>query len=229
MQQKYLKHHIQGMLFKKLRERGPLRYKDLKLDSIESSLFVYHLKELIKSSIIEKDKDGKYRLTQRGVTLSQHYSSETDDIRLAVPSYTIIMVRSVNGRWLLYKREKAPFVGRYSTISGKMHHGESLTNSLERELREVLTVIDDVKPHFVCYSSIIIHGAESDATTHITGPIWFLDNIKESFINSHYKKGTLLWHDWKSLDYSEFIPGWREIIDRVATNDHAILDIEIAI
>lgn len=227
MQQRYIKHHIQSAIFQKIRQNGPMRYKDLKVDSIESSLFVYHLKELMRSSIIEKDKDGKYRLTKNGVTLSQHYSTEMSDMRFSVPSYTIIFARSIEGKWLMYKREKSPFVGFYSTISGKMHHGESLQISLSRELGEVFAKDMNVEPRFVCYSSIIIHGAESDATTHITGPIWFLDKVDQSLINTQYQKGTLLWEDWEKLPYDQFIPGWSEIIDQIESGDQSILDLNI--
>lgn len=227
MQSRYIKHHIQREIFQNLRKSGPTRYKNLKIDSIESSLFVYHLKELTKSSLIEKDSDGMYRLTENGVKLAQHYSSEIGDMRLSVPSYTIIIARSTKNKWLLYKREKAPFMGYYSTVSGKIHHGESLNVSLKRETNEVFGTEIITNPQFICYSSIVIHGAESDATTHITGPVWFIDKVREESINKNYKKGVLCWENWEKLPYDRFIPGWNEMVGRVKSGDKSILDLEL--
>lgn len=229
MLKKYIKHHIQRSIFQKIAQKGSMRYADIKIDGVESSLFVYHLKELMRASMVEKDERGKYRLTKLGVTLSQHYSEKLDDIRMAVPGYTVVFLRSDKGNWLMYQREKAPFVGFYSTISGKMHHGETLQKSVQREMEECLVIENNVSPELVCFSSIVIHGAESNATTHIVGPVWFADEVDESLINQKYHKGQLLWKRWVDIPYQQFIPGWKELLRVIKNRDTAMLDLEMTV
>lgn len=217
-------HHIQAEIFAKLRASSSLRYRDLKDPSLESSQFMYHLKELIKIGLVEKFDRGKYRLSKKGMSLAQHFSSEKNTLRQGVLSYTMIYIRSESGKWLLVKRKKQPYYGYYAALSGKIHIGESLEQSAVREVS--ILGIKNIKLAYKGYVSILISGKIIE--THITGPVWFIDNCKE-IDTKNVTQRSLVWADWEDLPYENFIPGWRETVEMIESDKPAYLDLEFTV
>jgi hypothetical protein len=217
-------HHIQADIFAKLRASSSLRYRDLKDPALESSQFMYHLKELIKLGLVEKFDRGTYRLSKKGMSLAQHFSSEKNALRQGVLSYTMIYIRSETGKWLLVKRRKQPYYDYYATLSGKIHVGESLEQAAIRELS--ILGLPDLKPVYKGYVSILISGKVIE--THITGPVWFIDNCSE--INTaDVTERSLVWANWHELPYKDFIPGWKETVEMIESGTPGYLDLEFTI
>lgn len=215
-------HHIEKEIFKKLRASSKLRYSDLKDKGMESSLFMYHLKKLQSDQIVDKLPDGHYCLSPKGVALAQNFSKDQDAGTLGVLTYSLVWVRSVNGKWLIAKRSKHPHYGKLACISGKLHSGEPLLDSANRELSEATDGKIAGALRYSGYVSVIIENGAS--STHITGPIWFLDDIEEVNIGD-CSDSDLFWADWRELDYKEFIPGWGEIIEAIESGNTGLLDL----
>ena len=199
-----------------------MRYTDLKDPAMESSLFMYHLRELIKQKLVEKTEDGKYQLTGKGAELAQLYSSEVGNIRLGPLTYSLIFLRSKNGRWLVARRKKHPHINKYACISGKVWPGETVESAAKRELHYFSNNQLDVPLIYRGYASIMIQG--KDLSTHITGPIWFADNVEEVRLPDT-KHAELQWVDWQELPYSEFIPGWKQIVTMIESGEKEYLDL----
>ena len=70
-------HHLQSEIFARLRTAKSLRYSELRDPAMESSLFMYHLNELIRQKLVEKVGRGEYALAPAGVMLAQTFSGET--------------------------------------------------------------------------------------------------------------------------------------------------------
>lgn len=217
-------HHIQADIFAKLRASDWLRYSQLKDPLLESSQFVYHLNELVRRGLIEKFDRGKYRLSKEGISLAQHFSSEKNALRVGVLSYSMIYVRSETGKWLLVNRKKQPFFGFYASLSGKIHMGETLKQAAEREVSVLGLEKLDLK--YAGYISILINGENIE--THITGPIWFIDNCPE-FDTSKISKRSLSWENWQDLPYKKFIPGWKESVAVVESGKPDFLDLKFSL
>lgn len=213
--------HIQREIFLKLRQHDVARYSEIKVKSIESSQFMYHLKELIRAGLVEKVEKGKYKLTREGIIVSQGFSADRKNISLAPLSYTLIFARSKSGKYLVLKRNKQPYIDQYACISGKIHMHETLKEAVEREWKEDLQL---PIPEFTYqgYSSVLIKENEQ-IVTHITGGIWFADNLEEEWEEYETRIGTIRWVDWKKLPYEQFIPGWKEIVDSIETKKELFL------
>lgn len=219
-------HHIQAELFAKLRSNPSLRFKDLKDPELESSQFMYHLRELIKRKLVEKRADGQYCLTADGVALAQQFSSETGNLRVSPLSYTLIFLRSKNGRWYILKRSKHPYIGMYACISGKIHMNETLEQAATRELHDFTGGAVNSPLQYIGYVSVLIQRGKQ--CTHITGPIWFADNVDEVPLPI-LRRGIPCWDDWQKLDYKQFIPGWKEIVEMIETGKPNFLDLSFTI
>lgn len=214
-------HHIQSEIFAKLRASDTLRYKDLKDSSIESSQFVYHLNELIKRKLVEKVDKGLYALTPLGVMVAQNFSSDTRKVSLGVLTYTLVFLRSNKGRWLVVKRKKHPFYSMYACVSGKLHFNETLGAAAQRELREHTSGLIDCALTYKGYVSVMVkHGQQEN---HITGPVWFADSVEEVDL-PELPNATPIWVSWQELSYTEFIPGWKEIIEMIEQDNQTFLD-----
>ncbi len=202
-----------------------VRYKDLRDPSIESSQFVYHLHELMHRKLVEKVGRGEYRLSAKGVILAQEFSSVTGNIRSATLSYTMIFLRSKVGKWYVLRRTKHPHIDMYACISGKIHLNETLAEAAQREMNDFAAGID-ITLSYRGYASVMVQ--QGDQTTHITGPVWFADNLDEIELKE-VRQGTPQWVDWKTLPYEQFIPGWKEIVEMIESGTPSYLDLSFTL
>lgn len=113
-----LDHYLQRDIVYRLAFSEGERFSDLKPDDIENKLFNYHLKKLVSAGYVEKTNEGLYRLTAEGRRVgvgafkTHHMSTER--------AYSVLLFairRSVDGAWLLYRRNTHPLRG----LSGFMH------------------------------------------------------------------------------------------------------------
>lgn len=215
-------HHIQADIFAKLRHNASLRYKDLKEPGLEPSQFTYHLKELAKQKLVEKTEKGGYRLAPAGVELAQHFSSSKGNLNQAPLSYTLIFLRTTDKRWFVVKRGKHPHIGKYACISGKIHMDETLQQAAERELYNQSMGLIKTTLEYRGYVSVMVR--EQGYITHITGPVWFADNLEPVALPAK-AYGEILWADWTKLPYGQFIPGWKEIVEMIENDNPAYLDL----
>jgi ADP-ribose pyrophosphatase YjhB (NUDIX family) len=216
-------HHLQREIFLKIRQHDIAKYSDLVIKNVEPSQFMYHLKQLIRDGLIEKVDKGQYRLTRQGIMVSQGFSSEQKNIVLAPITYSLIFARSVDDTWLIMKRRKQPYINQYGCLSGKLHMAETLKLAAKREWREH---ISDKVPelNYKGYVSVLLT-KEHDVVTHITGPVWFADNVEPDWQAKQAKTGEFEWVNWQQLDYAEFIPGWKEIINHLNEPAPFLLDL----
>ena len=214
-------HHIQAEIFSKLRHNSRLRFKDLKNPELESSQFMYHLKGLMAQKLVEKTEDGYYKLAKKGVELAQHFSSALGNLNEAPLSYTLLFLRTKTGKWFVIRRRKQPHIGKLACISGKIRMDETLKQAANREL-ENFTGITSQTPQYKGFASILIKGKA--ARTHITGPVWFIDNLDEITL-PETATGKGEWLSWPELPYEEFIPGWKEIVDMIEQGKPDFLDL----
>lgn len=216
-------HHIQSEIFARLRTAKSLRYSELRDPSMESSLFMYHLNELVRQKLVHKVGRGEYALAPAGVMLAQTFSGETGKPRMGVLSYTLLFLRSDKGRWFVLERTKHPYVGMYACISGKLHMNETLAEAAQRELNDfTLGKFATAELEYKGYASVMIQKGEQ--TTHISGPVWFADNVAEIEL-APVRHGIPLWMDWEAVAYERFIPGWKEIVQMIEQNKPDYLDL----
>jgi len=130
-----LTHHIQLTILRNMLGRPESRYSDLKPKTVEANLFMYHLKQLMKADLIEKS--GKnYVLTRQGKLFADRATLESMRIRVQPKLITILCVRRSDGQWLALRRKHQPFNDYMGFPSGKIHYGEGLQTSANRELKE---------------------------------------------------------------------------------------------
>ncbi|MDP9212240.1 MAG: NUDIX domain-containing protein, partial [bacterium] len=128
-------HWIQKQTLKKLIVDSELRFSELKPEDVESNLFMYHLRELLRSRLVTKAARG-YRLSATGKRYADKLSWKTLSPRVQPKIVTMVACRNRRDEWLVYRRRRQPFRGLISFPHGKLHLGENIQEAAERELSE---------------------------------------------------------------------------------------------
>lgn len=135
MLEQKITHHIQKSIMHILLLHDTVRYSDLKPAELESNIFMYHLNQLIKTGLVQKDKYG-YSLTRDGKLYASRSNLQSLKIRIQPKVITILTIQRDDGQWLLLKRKHQPNLNYVGFPSGKIHFGETLEQAAQRELLE---------------------------------------------------------------------------------------------
>ncbi len=131
-----IEHHIQRDILSKLCFSETIRFSSLKPQGLESNIFMYHLKQLIKAGLVAKNVGGSYELTPQGLAYADKLSFSTK--RLAVQPKIVIYLHITDqeGAQLFWRRKIQPSIDQVGVPIGKMHYGEDGSVGASRELLE---------------------------------------------------------------------------------------------
>ncbi len=209
-------HVIQKRIFNRLVGAKSLRYSELKPKEIEANLFMYHLKELMKMGLVEK-ADGGYQVSKKGGTIASRFSIREQGIRVMPSTISVVALRALDGEWCLYRRKRQPYIDALGFPSGKIHLGDALRDAAYRELDEKCGYTSDEVEltHKGVFNLVEIE--PDHLRSHIIGFVWFGEVKEKRVFDNH--AGETFWGDWHKENYAEFIPGFKEIIDGLASDD----------
>jgi ADP-ribose pyrophosphatase YjhB (NUDIX family) len=126
---------MQRDILRRLLTAPMLRFKDLKPQGMESNIFMYHLKTLIKQDLLYKT-DAGYTLTSKGKHFVDRTNLQSLSIRIQPKLITILFIERPDGKMAILERLHQPFLDYKGFPSGKVHYGESLSDAATRELHE---------------------------------------------------------------------------------------------
>jgi ADP-ribose pyrophosphatase YjhB (NUDIX family) len=126
-------HHIQKHILKVLTYTNRARFRDMRPNGVDSNLYNYHLKLLIKENLVVKNEAG-YALSPQGMRFADHVSVEKYEYRQQPKVLTKLVCINDDNEIILWPKYKQPFIGRWSLPSGKVHYEDSnLTSAILRE------------------------------------------------------------------------------------------------
>lgn len=152
-------HWIQRHIVNLLMRHETLRFSDLRADGVESNLFQYHLRHVIRKKLVEKTDTG-YQLAPKGLYYADRYSSELKGERPQPKIITIAVVKNSQGQVLLQQKQRQPWLGDYHLPAGKIHTGEGTSSAATRELYEKtgIALNSDMKFRTVAHVRILRAG-----------------------------------------------------------------------
>lgn len=161
-------HYLQKHILDELRSSDTARYAELMPEGIESSLFRYHLLQLVNDGDVEQRSRGEYTLTPQG---ESHVDGLSGRRLVGTPmpkviSYTLICSNDFKTVYL-YEKPKAPYRGLYNMIGGKVHVGETIAQAAQRELVEKLAY--SAEPEHVGFSQVRISSGDELISHVIAG------------------------------------------------------------
>lgn len=141
-------HFIQEQILKKLIGSSEgLTYGQLRVRSIENDLFNYHLKVLVKQSLVEK-REAKYTLSSKG----KQFTEEVFPVGVIRPkadlfklySHGIVIRKDSHDLQILNrKRTKQPFYGDKGILGESVRKGQDVKSALSVRLKSQAGVLVD--------------------------------------------------------------------------------------
>ncbi|MCA9348553.1 NUDIX domain-containing protein [Candidatus Saccharibacteria bacterium] len=223
MKQIDISHHIQRRIFNRLVGAESMRYSELKPKELEANAFMYHLNELIKAGLVEK-QDKQYQLTETGKALATRFSIRESGIRLMPTTLSVIYLHSQDEQTLLYRRKRQPYIDALGFPSGKIHLGETLEEAAYRELEEKCGYQPKEVKLTLKGEFSLVSRRDKFIENHVIGHLWEGMVIDKKTHTNH--AGETYWADWQAEDYSQFIPGFKELIEASKQSNQFVLDLK---
>lgn len=199
-------HHIQRHILQVLCLQKKARFSEMRPKNTDTNLYSYHLKLLIKKKLIEKDDNLKYRLSPKGLTYIDYIRIKDFSLKMK-PKISTTTVSIKDGRVLLWKKHRQPFIDRWDLPNGKMYFEDN--NILESELRD-LGHITSTKPKVLSHRGLI------EIVVRIKGEMiaHTITNVFVAEIDGNIKDG-LQYFNLNDISNVDLVPGVKEIISTI--------------
>lgn len=184
-----------------------LNFSKLKPEHTESNLFMYHLKLVINDGLVYKNLTGRYELTIDGKTFSDKISLAAFKPRIQPKIITMVICKRADGKQVLYRKKRHPFIGLVGFPYGKIHLGEKVLEAANRELKEKATLSADLLLRGDVYLTTNQNGELFNQTfAHILSAAHPIGELSKDI-----EIGDSFWGDIEKLDPKELIPGALDI------------------
>ncbi len=134
-----LTHHIQREIINRLIRAKVLRFKDLKPDGMESNIFMYHLKQLIKHGYVAKTNHG-YTLAVEGLRYADNINWSKRQPLPQPKNICIFAITNSHNQWLLAERKLQPFIGMYMLPGSAQQYGVSIERHVRSKLLQEMNI-----------------------------------------------------------------------------------------
>jgi len=165
IEQSIITHHIQKYIIDVLMFQEMARFRDLRPPKVDTNLFSYHLKLLIKNDIVKKTTTG-YTLSTNGLAYVDRVSVVSKTVRTQPKIITMLVVQNSEGEVLLWRRKRQPYINAWTLPYGKLHtEDESIEAAVQRELSEKLMLTGQSVRHAGdCYIHVTTQGQQLSTT-----------------------------------------------------------------
>lgn len=212
-------HDVQFHVINQLLHHRRRRFSELKVKNLESSLFQYHLKHLIKQGLVEKTPDGKYQLSPRGIYFVDRLSLTTKSPRPQPKLTTTVALKNKRGEFLLHQEHRQPYIDTWRFPAGKIHENERLVDAAAREIHEKFDLeIDNLRPA----GAVHLRTFEHDELT--------IENYTFIFVGNY--DGELpddtMWFDAHKDIGLPLMPGIYQVMSYVQNGEHEVREYDVA-
>lgn len=204
-------HHIQKFIIDVLMYQKVARFRDLRPPRVDTNLFSYHLKSLIKQGMVEKVDNG-YALSAVGLSYVDRVSTEKKTIRTQPKIITMLVVQNSEGDILLQRRTKQPYIDTWTLPYGKLHVDDaSAIEAAQREAHEKLGLEGQAMEHAGdCYIRVMSGDALLSTTlAHVFR--FYKDDIETG--------NDLVWARPHKLHQFDLAPAVEEVMTRTFFKD----------
>jgi len=195
------------------------RYADMQPEGVEGNQFSYHLRALERQRLIKRTKNG-YALTAHGIIYSSGVSFETFAERIQPKIVTLTVCKNNEGKYLVYRRGRQPFIGLFGFPYGKIHLGENIESAAHRELAEKTGIDADLTQRGIMYH--LVRDGEGNIIAHMLFHIFVGTNVRGSSVPAT-EYGDIYWKTERELLKDSPIPGVKDVLSIIKSRKPGIL------
>lgn len=142
-----IKHPIERDILQFLTTCESARFSDMRPSKVDTNLFTYHLKLLVKAGYVAKS-DTKYTLSSLGLNYIERVNHDALQLRVQPKIVTKLLIQDGYGKVLLEKRTTQPYINTWELPSDEMRiDDESIIAMAERQATEKLNYIPSKLRH----------------------------------------------------------------------------------
>jgi len=199
-------------IFKLFTTNTALQFNEIeKATNIPSNKLSYHLEELQKENLLEK-QENLYKVTKSAQNLLPKLTQITG--KEEGPLTVVISAITKDNKILLMKREKRPYQGYWSLTGGKMKFSESIKEGAIREAEEETGLDLEFKG-----IKGVVHERVKEDNIYKHGFVFFFTHLEAKNTNlTHTEEGQLDWFDLDNLENPQIIPSDKWMIKNFLIN-----------
>jgi ADP-ribose pyrophosphatase YjhB (NUDIX family) len=214
-------HHIQAKILRRLLYVTQTNYAAMRPDGVESNHFAYHLEQLLREGLVEKQGKG-YGLSAKGLAYVDRLSQGAMKDRLQPHIVTAIDLTTPDGKTLLFKRNFQPYIHLLGLPVGKIHYEESIVDAALRELSEKTGLSGIALTH---RGMVYIHAKKNEYTIgRVLYHVFHADVEQELTVMTPADRGECEWMDHTLLTERECMPGFIRIKQLLASSQGLFFD-----
>ncbi len=130
---------IQTSIIRQLFINETLRFAQINTEDVSSDHFSYHLRQLVKNRIVEKDTDSLYSLSVIGRNQAIMLDdSENKIVKQGFLACLLVISKTTDTKkeYLMHERLRVPYKGSIALPGGKILFGENILDAAQRVMTE---------------------------------------------------------------------------------------------
>ena len=160
-------HYIDRHIVQVLTLRKSARYRDLRPPHVDSNLFNYHRKVLIRESIIQKSTEGQYELAPKGLRYVESVTIASMRVSQVPKVMVSYLLTNASGDVALWDKTVQPYIGSSNLPNGKIHFKDTSAEAgALRTLSEITTEVIDLTFIGVAEVSVLQMGEQIVHSVH---------------------------------------------------------------
>lgn len=206
-----VKHKIQKYILSILISQKFARFRDMRPPKVDTNLYSYHLKLLVRDGYIAKTNDG-YTLSMKGIQYADNNHDAGAESYMQPKIVTMLVIQNGYGDVLMHKRTRQPFIDSWTLPQGEIRSDDrSLLAATQREIQEKVGNVDITVSHAGdCYIRVVQDGDVKISTfAHV-----FYGTTDEAIEDEH-----LAWVSPHKIDTIDTSPAIALIIARTFFRD----------
>lgn len=209
---------MEDKILKRFSRHKKLKFNDLK-EETESNKLSYHLKKLIEENLLEKNED-LYTLTDKG---EEKLCYLEDKGSLKQPIQDVFLLPFRDGKFVVQKRTKRPFLEVIIPIGARIRKGESIFETAKKKFKKDTGMTGDL--HFKGIVDTKTFKQDKLFLHHILN-VFLIDNLKGELTPST-PKGENFWMTEKEY-YSQKnnLTAAKEHFEIAKQNHFTLLELE---
>lgn len=217
-------HHLQRKILHALVLQEKARFADIRPEGVDSNIFTYHLKQLIREKLVTKDEQGFYELTSLGRVAGINVTLSKKEMLEQAHSVLLMALKTKEG-WLLRRRLAHPMFRKVGFVHAEPIASEPAIKTATDTFKERTGLTAEFKPSGSGYVRL------------------FKGDCLESFVHyelycaSEYtgelivqtRNGENAWFKDPDFTSSEMIPSMPELVELIESGDKFYADLRFEI
>jgi 8-oxo-dGTP pyrophosphatase MutT (NUDIX family) len=128
-----IKHSIDRDILEFLTTHEYARFSDMRPPKVDTNLFTYHLKLLVKNGYLTKTDEG-YTLSEQGLSYIDRVTHDASLLRTQPKVVTMLLIQDGYGKVLLQRRAAQPYIDSWELPSGEARIDDQSVLAMARNL-----------------------------------------------------------------------------------------------